>query len=51
MPESNLMKKIEEHRKEMIALSQSQSLTSEQIVASSMKLDQLIMEYLNAKRT
>lgn len=51
MPETALIKKIEEHRKEMITLSHSHPLTSEQVIASSTKLDQLIMEYLNIRRT
>lgn len=47
MVKSILMKKIEQCRAEMIALSNSYPLTSEVVVKTSMKLDELINEYQN----
>jgi hypothetical protein len=41
-----LLKKIEEYRKEMISLSDSNALTSEKVISSSTKLDKLINEYV-----
>nr|WP_255637748.1 aspartyl-phosphate phosphatase Spo0E family protein [Virgibacillus salarius] len=41
------MEKIEKCREEMISLSNSHALTSEAVISSSMKLDQLINEYLH----
>jgi hypothetical protein len=49
MPRSNLLEEIEENRKEMITLSRSHSLTSDKVIATSTKLDQLIMKYLTEK--
>ncbi|MBU5267899.1 aspartyl-phosphate phosphatase Spo0E family protein [Virgibacillus proomii] len=50
MSNSRLLEKIEQCRKEMISLSNSNALTSEPVISSSMKLDQLILEYLNSQR-
>jgi len=47
MSKSTLLEKIEETRKEMIALSDSHALTSDAVIASSMELDKLIIEYQN----
>nr|WP_202406588.1 aspartyl-phosphate phosphatase Spo0E family protein [Virgibacillus massiliensis] len=41
------MEEIEKCREEMISLSDSHALTSEVVISSSTKLDQLINEYLN----
>jgi len=49
MPRTDLLEEIEENRKEMIALSNLHSLTSDKVLASSMKLDQLILKYLTVK--
>ncbi|WP_085993611.1 aspartyl-phosphate phosphatase Spo0E family protein [Oceanobacillus senegalensis] len=45
MTKSVLLEKIEECREEMILLSDSHDLTSEAVISSSMKLDELINEY------
>ena len=45
-----LLEKIEACRKEMISLSHSHSLTSEVVISSSTKLDELINEYQNEAR-
>lgn len=47
MGKTVLLEKIEECRHEMIALSDSHELTSEAVIASSIKLDNLINEYQN----
>jgi len=39
------MKKIEECREEMISLSSTNELTSEAVIASSVRLDELINKY------
>ncbi|WP_010652200.1 aspartyl-phosphate phosphatase Spo0E family protein [Oceanobacillus massiliensis] len=43
-----LIEKIEECREEMISLSCTNDLTSEAVIASSVKLDELINEYQKA---
>lgn len=40
-----LLEKIEKYREEMVLLSRQFELTSEAVVATSMKLDRLIVEY------
>ncbi len=45
---SNLLKEIEQCRVEMIELSYSYPLTSEVVVQTSMKLDELINQYQNS---
>ncbi|WP_082918258.1 aspartyl-phosphate phosphatase Spo0E family protein [Oceanobacillus sp. Castelsardo] len=45
MTKSILLEKIENCRKEMILLSNNQDLTSEAVVSSSMRLDELINLY------
>lgn len=45
MTKSTLLEKIEECRKEMILLSDNHDLTSEAVITSSMKLDELINLY------
>ena len=42
---NTLIEKIEACREEMIALSYTYDLTSDAVISSSMKLDQLINEY------
>ncbi|WP_156960055.1 aspartyl-phosphate phosphatase Spo0E family protein [Oceanobacillus manasiensis] len=49
MCNSTLLQKIEQCREEMLNLSRFHSLTSEAVVTSSVKLDQLINEYQNNK--
>lgn len=49
MSNSTLLQKIEQCREEMLTLSRSHALTSEALVTSSVKLDQLINEYQNNK--
>ncbi|RKQ29053.1 aspartyl-phosphate phosphatase Spo0E family protein [Oceanobacillus halophilus] len=45
MTKSVLLEKIEECREEMILLSDDHDLTSDVVISSSMKLDELINEY------
>ena len=45
MNKDHLIEKIEECREEMISLSITHDLTSEAVIASSVKLDQLINTY------
>lgn len=45
MDKSNLFKKIEQCREEMITLSYSHSYTSEKVVKSSKRLDSLLNNY------
>ncbi|WP_156291614.1 aspartyl-phosphate phosphatase Spo0E family protein [Oceanobacillus salinisoli] len=45
MTKSVLLEKIEECREEMILLSDNHDLTSEAVISSSMKLDELINQY------
>ncbi|WP_084268700.1 aspartyl-phosphate phosphatase Spo0E family protein [Oceanobacillus damuensis] len=45
MTKNILKEKIEECREEMIVLSYTHDLTSEAVISSSVKLDQLINEY------
>lgn len=45
MTKSILLEKIEECRKEMILLSDDHDLTSEAVISSSMRLDELINLY------
>ncbi|MGJ9460521.1 Spo0E family sporulation regulatory protein-aspartic acid phosphatase [Oceanobacillus sp. CF4.6] len=45
MTKNNLREKIEECREEMITLSFTNDLTSEAVISSSIKLDQLLNEY------
>lgn len=47
MEKDQLLEKIEECRHEMILLSQSYELTSEAVIATSVKLDNLINDYQN----
>lgn len=47
MEKYQLLEKIEECRHEMISLSRSHELTSEAVIASSVKLDNLINDYQN----
>lgn len=47
MSKSVLLEKIEECRQEMISLSDSNDLTSDAVITSSMELDKLIIEYQN----
>lgn len=50
MHSSLLLEKIEQCRKEMISLSNSNNLTSEKVISTSTKLDKLIQEYqINSK--
>ncbi|MFD2630454.1 Spo0E family sporulation regulatory protein-aspartic acid phosphatase [Oceanobacillus kapialis] len=49
MSNSTLLQKIEQCREEMLSLSRSHSLTSEAVITSSVKLDQLMNEYENKK--
>lgn len=45
-----LLEEIEACRDEMISLSFDHDLTSETVIASSMRLDKLINEYLNYEK-
>ncbi|MBY7141844.1 aspartyl-phosphate phosphatase Spo0E family protein [Virgibacillus sp. NKC19-3] len=47
MEKVQLLEKIEECRHEMILLTQSHELTSETVIATSEKLDNLINDYQN----
>ncbi|WP_373894739.1 Spo0E family sporulation regulatory protein-aspartic acid phosphatase [Virgibacillus natechei] len=47
MEKHQLLEKIEEYRQEMISLSHSHDLTSEAVIATSVKLDNLINDYQN----
>ncbi|UJL46611.1 aspartyl-phosphate phosphatase Spo0E family protein [Virgibacillus sp. NKC19-16] len=47
MEKEQLLEKIEECRHEMILLSHSNDLTSEAVIATSVKLDNLINDYQN----
>ena len=46
MNKTLLLEKIEQCRKEMMSLSDSNALTSEKVISSSTKLDKLINDYV-----